>query len=83
MEEADTKNREKYKDLSKELEKTGYKFQILPLEVSVRGFVITPAYDLLRKLSINAKKRTKAVRALAKIVEDISRWIWGRRNEHR
>ncbi|GFO46337.1 polyprotein [Plakobranchus ocellatus] len=81
MEEANTYKREKYKDLSKELEKGRYKSQILPIEVGAMGFVGTSANNLLSKLSINGQKRTKALKALAEIAENSSRWIWGRRNE--
>ncbi|GFO06783.1 polyprotein [Plakobranchus ocellatus] len=81
IEEANTSKREKYKDLIKELEKAGYKSQILPIEVVARGFVGTPAYNPLSKLSINDQRRIKALKVQAETVETSSRWIWGRRKE--
>ncbi|GFO24992.1 polyprotein [Plakobranchus ocellatus] len=81
MEEGNTHKREKYKELSKELEKAGYKSQILPTEVGARGFVGTSANNLLNKLSINGQRRSKALKALAETAENSPRWIWGKRNE--
>ena len=38
-------------------------------------------HDLLTKLSICGNKRTKALKLLAEITENSSRWIWSRRKE--
>ncbi|KAK3796288.1 hypothetical protein RRG08_041602 [Elysia crispata] len=81
MEEAHTYKREKYMDLTKELVNAGYKAVVMPVEVGARGFVGSSVYDLLTKLSICGNKRTKALKLLAEIAENSSRWIWSRRNE--
>ncbi|GFO24675.1 reverse transcriptase [Plakobranchus ocellatus] len=60
------RQREKCKDLSKKLQKAGYKYQKFPLEVGTRGFLGTSAYNLLNKHSSNGQRRTKALKALAK-----------------
>ena len=81
MEEAHIYKREKYMNLTKELENAGYKAVLMPVEVGARGFVGSSVYDLLTKLSICGNKRTKALKLLAEIAENSSRWIWSRRNE--
>ena len=81
MEEAHIYKREKYMNLTKELENAGYKAVVMPVEVGARGFVGSSVYDLLTKLSICGNKRTKAVKLLVEIAENSSRWIWSRRNE--
>ena len=81
MEEAHIYKREKYMNLTKELENAGYKAVVMPFEVGARGFVGSSVYDLLTKLSICGNKRTKALKLQAEIAENSSRWIWSRRNE--
>ncbi|GFO11403.1 reverse transcriptase [Plakobranchus ocellatus] len=81
MEEAHAFKEGKYMDLTKELKKDGYEARVMPVEIGARGFVGSSAYGLLSKLSIGGNKRTKALRLLAETAENISRWIWSRRNE--
>ncbi|GFR81294.1 reverse transcriptase [Elysia marginata] len=81
MEQAHTYKKEKYLDLTKELEESGYRAKIMPIEIGARGFAGSSAYDLLSKLSISGNKRTKALKLLAETAENSSRWIWCRRNE--
>ncbi|GFS19697.1 reverse transcriptase [Elysia marginata] len=81
MEQAHTYKKEKYLDLTKELEESGYRAKIMPREVGDRGFAGSSAYDLLRKLSISGNKRTKALKLLAVTAKNSSRWIWSRRND--
>ena len=81
LEEAHIYKREKYMNLTKELENAGYKAVVMPVEVGARGFVGSSVYDLLTKLSICGNKRTKALKLLAEIAENSSRWIWSKRNE--
>ena len=81
MEEAHTYKREKYLNLTKEMRDAGYKAVVMPVEVGAREFIGSSVYDLLTKLSICGKKRTKALKLLAEIAENSSRWIWSRRNE--
>ncbi|KAK3706431.1 hypothetical protein RRG08_047999 [Elysia crispata] len=47
MEEAHIYKREKYQNLTKELENAGYKAVVMPVEVGARGFVGSSVYDLL------------------------------------
>ena len=81
MEEAHIYKREKYLNLTKELQNAGYKAVVMSVEVGARGFVELSVYDLLTKLSICGNKRTKAQKLLADIAENRSRCIWSRRNE--
>ena len=81
MEEAHMYKREKYMNLTKELENAGYKTVVMPAEVDARGFVGSSVYNLLTKLSICGNKRTKALKLQAEIAENSSQWIWSRRNE--
>ncbi|KAK3742343.1 hypothetical protein RRG08_051576 [Elysia crispata] len=81
MEEAHIYKREKYMNLTKALENACYKAVVMPVEVGAREFVESSVYDLLTKLSICGNKRTKALKLLAEIAENSSRWIWSRRNE--
>ncbi|GFR82829.1 reverse transcriptase [Elysia marginata] len=81
MEQAHNYKKEKYLNLTKELEESGYRAKIIPIEISARGFAGSSAYDLLSKLSISGNKRTKALKLLAETAENSSRWIWCRRNE--
>ena len=81
MEEAHIYKREKYLNMTRELENTGYKAVVMPVEVGARGFVGSSVYDLQTKLSICGNKRTKALKVLAEIAENSSRWIWSKRNE--
>ncbi|GFO49169.1 polyprotein [Plakobranchus ocellatus] len=60
MEEAYAFKQGKNLDLTKELKKDGYKARIMPVEIGAKGFVGSSAYNLLSKLSICGKKRTKA-----------------------
>ena len=71
----------KYLNLTKELRDAGCKAVVMPVEVGARGFIGSSVYDLLTKLSICGNKRTKALKLLAEISENSSRWIWSRRNE--
>ena len=52
LEEAHICKREKYLNLTKEIENAGYKAVVMPVEVCARGFIGSSAYDLLTKLSI-------------------------------
>ncbi|KAK3780390.1 hypothetical protein RRG08_062011 [Elysia crispata] len=60
MEEAHIYKREKYLNLTKDLENAGYKAVVMPDEVGARGFVGSSVYDLLTKPMICGNKRTKA-----------------------
>ena len=68
MEEAHIYKREKYLNLTKELEDAGYKAVVMLVEVGARRFIGSSVYDLLTKLSICGNKRTKALKLLAEIV---------------
>ena len=46
----------------------------MPVEVRARGYIGSSVFDLLRKLSIFDNKRTKAIKLLAEIIENSSRW---------
>ncbi|KAK3764243.1 hypothetical protein RRG08_023708 [Elysia crispata] len=81
MEEAHIYRKETDINLTKVLEHAGYKAVVMPVEVGARGFVRSLVYDLLTKLLICGNKRTKALKLLAEIAENSSRWIWNRRNE--
>ena len=81
MEEAHIYKREKYMNLTKELENAGYKAMVMPVEVGARGFIGSSVFDFLTKLSICGNKKTKALKLLAEKAENSSRWIWSRRNE--
>ena len=72
---------EKYLNLTKELRDAGYKAIVMPVEVGVRGFIESSVCDILIKHSICGNKITKALKLLAEIAENISCWIWSRRNE--
>ena len=71
MEEAHIYKREKYLDLTKELENAGYKAVVMPVEVGARGFIGSSVYGLLTKLSICGNKSTKALKLLAEIAEKV------------
>ena len=71
----------KYLNLTKKLRDAGYKAFVMPFEVGSRGFIGSSVYDILIKLSICGNKRTKALKLLAEIAENSSRWIWSRRSE--
>ena len=72
IEEALICKREKYMNLTKELENAGYKAVVIPAEVGAIGFVGSSVYDLLTKLSICGNKRTKTLKLL-EIAENSSR----------
>ncbi|GFR99589.1 polyprotein [Elysia marginata] len=78
MEQAHTYKKEKYLDLTKELEESAYRTKITPIEIGARGFAGSSAYDLLSKLSISGNKRTKALKMPAETAENGSRWIWSK-----
>ncbi|GFS16107.1 polyprotein [Elysia marginata] len=71
MEQAHTYKKEKYLDLTKELEESGYRAKIMPIEIRVRGFAGSSTYDLLSELSIRGNKRTKALKLLAETAETV------------
>ena len=81
MEGTHTYKRGKYLNLTKELKSEGYRAIAMPVEVGARGFIGSSVYDLLTKLSICGNKRTKALKLLAEIDENSSRWIWSGRNK--
>ena len=80
MEEAHIYKIEKYPNLTKELEDADNKAVVMPVAFGARGFIGSPVYDLLTKLSICGNKRTKALKLLTEVAENSSRWIWSRRN---
>ena len=53
----------------------------MPVEFGARDFIGLSVYDLLTKLPICCDKITKAFKLLGEIVENSSRWIWGRKDE--
>ena len=67
--------------MTKELRDADYKIAVMTVEVGDAGFIESPGYDHLAKLSICGSKRTKALKLLAEIAKNSSRWIWSRRNE--
>ncbi|GFO14903.1 polyprotein [Plakobranchus ocellatus] len=67
--------------LDKRTKKDGYETNVMPVEISTRGFVGSSAYGLLSKLSICGNKKTKALGLLAETAENSSRWVWSRGNE--
>ena len=71
MEEAHIYEREKYLNLTKDLEGAGYKSVVMPVEVGARGIIE----------SSRSIKRTKALKLQEEIAANSSRWIWGRKNE--
>ena len=81
MEKAHIYKREKYLNLTKELEDAGYRAGVMPVEVGARGFIGSSVYDLLTEFSIWGNKGTKALKLLVEIAENSSRRIWSRRNE--
>ena len=81
MEEANIYKREKYLNLTEELEDASYKAVVMPVEVGARGFKGSSDYNILIKLSISGSKRTKALKLLAEIAQNSSQWIRSRRNE--
>ena len=72
---------EKYADLAKGLREAGFQAQVFAVEVGARGFVGASAYDLMKRLSISARSRTRTLRAMAEAAEKSSSWIWSRRNK--
>ncbi|GFR74377.1 reverse transcriptase [Elysia marginata] len=50
MEQAHTYKKEKYLDLTKELEESGYRAKIMPIEIGTKGLAGSSAYDLLSKV---------------------------------
>ena len=73
MEEADIYKREKYRNLTIELENAGYKAVVMPVEVGARGFVGSSVYDFLTKLSICGNKRIKALKWYSAGISNSSR----------
>ncbi|GFS26581.1 reverse transcriptase [Elysia marginata] len=65
MEQAHTYKKEKYLDLTKELEESGCRAKIMPIDIDAREFAGSSAYDLLSKLSISGNKQTKPLKLLA------------------
>ena len=81
MGKAHIDKREKYLNLTKELQDAGYKAVVMPVEDGARGFIGSSVSDLLTKLSICGNKRSKDLKLLAEIAENSSRWIWSKGNE--
>ncbi|GFR87724.1 polyprotein [Elysia marginata] len=81
VEQAHTYKREKYLDLTKEPEESGYRAKMMPIEIGARGFAGSSAYDRLSKLSISGNKRTEALKLLAETAENSNRWIWCSRDD--
>ncbi|GFR61051.1 reverse transcriptase [Elysia marginata] len=57
MEQAHTYKKEKYMDLNKEQEESGYRAKIMPIEIVARGFAGSPAYGLLSSNPEAGKKK--------------------------
>ena len=72
---------EKYADLAQSLRNAGFQARVHAIEVGARGFVGASAYDLMKRLSISGRSRTRTLRALAEAAEKSSSWIWTRRNK--
>ncbi|KAK3779779.1 hypothetical protein RRG08_035917 [Elysia crispata] len=71
MEEAYIYQRQKYLNLTKELEDAGYKAVVMPVEIGARGFIGSLIYDHLTKLSI-CDNKTKALKLLVEKAENSS-----------
>ena len=72
---------EKYADLAQSLRNAGFQTRVYAVEIGARGFVGASAYDLMKRLAISGKSRTRTLRAMAEAAEKSSSWIWSRRNK--
>ena len=59
---------EKYSDLAKDLEDSGFRVKLLPVEVSARGLVGKLAYTFLTQIGLSSRERTKVMTKMSEAV---------------
>ena len=74
---------EKYSDLAKDLEDSGFRIKLMPVEVGARGLVEKSAYTFLTQIDFSSRERTKAMIKMAEAAESESCWIWEIRGRKR
>ena len=52
---------EKYSDLAKDLEVSGFRVKLMSVEVGARGLVGKSAYTFLTQIGLSSRERTKAM----------------------
>ena len=52
---------EKYSGLAKDLDDSGFRVKLMPVEVGVRGLVEKSAYTFLTQIGLSSWERTKAM----------------------
>ncbi|GFR96232.1 polyprotein [Elysia marginata] len=70
MEQAHIYKKEKYLDLTKELEESDYRAKMMLIEIGARGIAESSAYDRQSKLSISGSKQIKVLKLLAETAEN-------------
>ena len=71
----------KYQDLLKMLIAEGLNASIFAVEMGIRGFVAASMYSFLNKLYLIWERVTKSIKDLVMIAENVSCWIWCKRDE--
>ena len=74
---------EKYSGLAKDLEDSGFRVKLMPVEVGVRGLVGKSAYTFLTQIGLSSRERTKAMTKMSEAAEAASCWIWEMRGRKR
>ena len=74
---------EKYSGLAKDLEDSGFRVKLMPVEVGVRGLVWKSAYTFLTQIGLSSRERTKAMTKMSEAAEAASCWIWEMRGRKR
>ena len=74
---------EKYSDLAKDLEDSGFWVKLMPVEVGTRDLVGNSAYTSLTQIGLSGRERTKAMIKVSEAAEESSCWIWEMRGRKR
>lgn len=71
----------KYEPLICDLHRGGYKTHMFAVEVGARGLAGASAYNVLKRLGLPGKQRTRYLKQMAEAAEKASHWIWLKRDE--
>ena len=78
---AHERKQDRYEDLVRECEESGWTTRHYPVEVGCRGFVGLTMRKWLKTAGLKEREISKVVREMQSVVEKASHWIWLKRDD--
>ena len=78
--QSNTLKKDRYMELTLDLQQKGYKVWFFAFEVGARGMVSQSTYTFLREIGLTSKVRSKALADMSSAAEAASQWIWSKRD---